>query len=152
MDCAFVTTELWIGPCPAVSADFQDLKLRGISVILSLQSEEDVEEEPGWEQAEARSAGIAFRNVPVTDFDALDLKIRLPLCVQVLDEMIRAGERVYLHCTAGVSRSPTVAAAYLHWCSNLPLEQALAQVTEARNCCPMGDVIRAAQWPVRSSD
>ncbi|HTS34655.1 MAG TPA: dual specificity protein phosphatase family protein [Candidatus Solibacter sp.] len=149
MDCAFVTTNLSVGPCPDDVADFEELKLRGISAILSLQSAEDVENDAGWEPATAQAAGLAFRNVPVMDFDSLDLKLRLPRCVQVLDEMVRAGQRIYLHCTAGVSRSPTVAAAYLHWCMNWPLDEALDHLKKMRNCCPLADVIRSAHWPAQ---
>jgi len=144
MDVSFITANLWVGPCPDEVSDFEQLKSRGITAILSLQSEEDVESGPGWEPKAARDAGLGFRNVPVTDFDSLDLKICLPRCVQVLDDMVKAGECVYLHCTAGVSRSPTVAAAYLHWRLNWPLEQALEHLRAARNCVPLGDVIRSA--------
>lgn len=146
MDFAFVTPDLYIGSCPDEVADFEELKACGISAILSVQSAEDVASEAGWEPAAAQAAGIAFRNMPVIDYDPLDLKMRLPRCVEVLDEMVHAGQRVYLHCTAGVSRSPTVAAAYLHWCLDWPLEQALEHLKGARNCCPLGDLIRRARW------
>jgi len=151
MNCASVIPELWIGPYPDDAADFEYLKSRGVTAILSLQTEEDLaHREPGWAESEARSAGLAFRNVPVTDFDVLDLRNKLPECVKALDELLRAGNTVYLHCTAGVSRSPTVAAAYLYWCRNRTLEDALRRVVETRNSVPVGDVIRRAEWPPRN--
>jgi protein-tyrosine phosphatase len=150
MRCAPVTPELWVGPYPDDRADFDFLKSQGITAILSLQTPEDLpQREPGWEESAAQSASLAFKNVPVTDFDTLDLKYQLPKCVKALDDLLSAGHRVYLHCTAGVNRSPTVAAAYLHWCLDWPLEQALAHVKEVRNCVPLGDVIQRAQRPAR---
>jgi protein-tyrosine phosphatase len=77
----------------------------------------------------------------VTDFDSLDLKRQLPVCVMVLDELVSAGYRVYVHCTAGVTRSPTVIAAYLHWKLHWPLEEGAE--SSARRW--LGDVIRRCQ-------
>ena len=93
----------------------------------------------------AEAAHFAFRQVRVIDFDVLDLKRQLPLCVMVLDELVAAGHGVYVHCTAGVTRSPTVRAAYLHWKLNWPLEKALNHLHAVRNCSPLGDVIRRCQ-------
>ena len=150
MNCASITPGLWVGPCPDDPADFEELKSLGVTAILNLQTAEDLpQREAGWAESAAKSAGLTFRNVPVIDFDSLDLKYQLPKCVKALDELLGAGHRVYLHCTAGVSRSPTVAVAYLHWCLNWPLEQALEHVREARNCVPLGDIIRRAQRPAR---
>jgi protein-tyrosine phosphatase len=127
--------------------DFEHLRSKGITVILSLQTVEDVGER-GLESEEsaAKSASLGFRNVPVADFDALELKRKLPACVTELKRQLKDGQTVYLHCTAGVTRSPTVAVAYLYWCLGWPLEQALTRVQEARNCCPLPDVIRRAHW------
>lgn len=151
MNCASITPDLWVGPWPEDSEDYEYLKAQGITAILSLQSEEDLEQRDAQSpENTARSFGLAFRNVAVTDFDALDLYYQLPKCVGALEDFFSAGHKVYVHCTAGVSRSPTVAAAYLHWCLDWPLEKALDHVKEARNCCPMGAVIRRAQWQPRN--
>jgi protein-tyrosine phosphatase len=88
-----------------------------------------------------------FLNMPVTDFDSADLQRRLPECVRALDGMLKAGHSVYVHCTAGVSRSPTVVVAYLHWCLEWPLAKALAHVKKIRDCCPNSEAIRHANWP-----
>ena len=44
------------------------------------------------------------------DFDRADLKLKLPASVTALNDLVESGETVYVHCTAGVSRSPTVVA------------------------------------------
>jgi protein-tyrosine phosphatase len=56
----------------------------------------------------------ALRRVPVRDFDAAELRSKLPECVRNLDGLLSAGHLVYLHCTAGINRSPTVAMAFLY--------------------------------------
>jgi len=50
---------------------------------------------------EKGEGGLAFRNMPITDFDSADLQHKLPGCVSALDGMIKAGHSVYVHCTAG---------------------------------------------------
>jgi protein-tyrosine phosphatase len=146
MKCDCVVPGLFVGSDPRYEEDFAGLRSLGITAILSLQTEDDCRES-GLEQERrsASSAGIAFQNVPVTDFDRMELQRRLPECVSALDELIRAGHAVYLHCTAGVNRSPTIAAAYLHWVQGYPLEDALARVENARRCVPDGEAIRRAR-------
>lgn len=146
MNFAVIVPNLLVGPQPCETADFEELKSYGVTAILSLQSEEDLNHRiAGWAEAEAGSAGMVFFNKPVLDFDMLDLKCRLPYCVKAVENLIKDGHTVYLHCTAGVNRSPTVAAAYLHWCLKWPLDQALRRVMEARECCPLGDLIHRAR-------
>ncbi len=147
MKCGCVTPTLFVGPDPQEDEDFEQLKALKITAILSLQTDED--QRPGaveYEERRATRAGLSFRNVPVRDFDPGDLERQLPRCVTVLDEMLKAGDTVYVHCRAGVSRSPTVAAAYLHWCLEWPLERAVAHVEASRDCCPNVEVIRSARW------
>jgi protein-tyrosine phosphatase len=62
--------------------------------------------------------GLAFESVPVKDFSNADPQLRLPKCVAALAHLLGQGHSVYVHCTARVSRSPSVVAAYLHWCSD----------------------------------
>lgn len=125
--------------------DFQQLKALGVTAILSLQTEEDVQEgaiESEW--SAANEAGMSFTNLAVTDFDRLDLLWKLPKCVAAVERILAAGDTLYLHCTAGVNRSPTVAVAYLHQCLQWSLEEALEYIRGYRNCCPDEDVIRRA--------
>lgn len=83
---------------------------------------------------------------PVRDFDTADLQRNLPLCVAVLDHMLKASHTVFLHCTAGTGRSPTVAVGYLHWCLAWPLDRALAHVRNCRDCSPNVEALRNARW------
>lgn len=148
LDCDRVTCNLLVGSYPLDSKEVEELRSVGITAILSLQTNEDLAERGiEWEKDAALAANLSFQSVPVSDFDAEDLQRKLPKCVVVLDRMLKAGHTVYLHCTAGAGRSPTVAAAYLHWCLAWPLEQAVAHVHEIRACSPNVEAIRRTRWP-----
>lgn len=148
MNCHRVLPDLFVGPDPRDSADFEALRSLKITAILSLQTKDDLRDRGfGWEREAARAAGLDFLNMPVTDFDSADLQHKLPECVKALDQMLKAGHSVYVHCTAGVSRSPTVVVAYLHWCFEWPLARAFSHVKKIRDCCPNSEAIRRANWP-----
>jgi len=149
MDCDRISDNLFVGSCLLDLKEVEELHSLGITAILSLQTEEDMGKRGiEWEEKAALTAKLAFRSVPVRDFDTADLQRKLPECVMALDGMLKAGHTVYLHCTAGTGRSPTVAAAYLHWCLAWPLERALAHVRGARDCSPNVEAIRSARWPI----
>jgi protein-tyrosine phosphatase len=136
MKCDRVIPHLFVGPAPLADDDFQQLKEMNVTAILSLQTDEDGQESAiESERSAAVEAGISFTNLPVTDFDRLELLWKLPECVATVERILTAGDILYLHCTAGVNRSPTVAAAYLHGCLHWLLEQALEHVRGGRNCC-----------------
>jgi protein-tyrosine phosphatase len=145
MECGCVQSNLFVGPGPSDEADFDQLRAMRITAILSLQTEEDVSS-GGLQSREKAAAqrGLVFRNVPVADFDRTQLRRRLRDCVATLDDLLKSGQVVYLHCTAGVSRSPTVAPAFLHWELGWRLDQAIAHLSTVRNCCPDAEIIREA--------
>src|ERR1700676_2767948 len=60
-----------------------------------------------------RSSGIALLRVLVKE-EQMELRVKLPGCVRTLDRLLATGHTLYLHRTAGVGRSPTIAIAYLH--------------------------------------
>jgi protein-tyrosine phosphatase len=149
MGCARVAQNLLVGSCPLDTNEVEELRSVGVTAILSLQTDEDTGERGiEWEKRAALAAKLTFRSMPVRDFDTADLQRKLPECVAALGRMLNAGHIVYLHCTAGRGRSPTVAAAYLHWCLAWPLERALAQVREVRDCSLNTEAIRCARWPI----
>ncbi len=147
MDYSKILPRLYLGSCPGSTADVDALRRIGITAIVSLQTEEDLEY---WGidgdrlAAHYRKLGIEVRRVPVRDFSPEDLRRELPRCVDVLDELLRSGHTVYVHCNAGVNRSPSVVIAYLHWIEQWDLEQALAHVRACRDCDPYLEAIQLA--------
>ena len=53
------------------------------------------------------------------------------------------GDRVYLHCNAGMNRAPTVAIAYLHVHHAMSLGAARDSVKQRRHCVPYMRVLEA---------
>lgn len=148
MKCHRVLPNLALGSSPKFGEDFQELKSLKITAILSLQTDEDrgyggIEEE----KTAADKAGLTFSSVPIEDFNRTELQTRLPVGVAALDRLLGQGHTVYVHCTAGVNRSPTVVAAYLHWRLGVDLLQALTHLHVCRDCLPDADAIRDARRP-----
>jgi protein-tyrosine phosphatase len=150
MDYAQLLGQLFLGSRPQTTADIDRLRLQsGITAVLNLQTDDDMRAvNLVWEPLEAhyRKSGIELCRVPVRDFDSVDLREKLPECVRALDNLLAANHSVYLHCTIGAARSPTVAIAYLHWCRAWDLEEAAAYVMGRWECSPNMEAVRLALW------
>jgi len=143
-----ILPNLYVGSCPINPADIDRLQQEfGISAVLNMQTDDDFAYWGiDWERLEThyRRQGIAVRRVPIHDFEPGDLRQNLVASVQALDELMRRGHTVYVHCSAGINRSPSTVVAYLHWIEGRSLEEAVAHVTRCRNCDPYVDAIRSA--------
>jgi len=150
MDYDQILPQLFVGSYPRTSDDIARLQTEcGITAVLNIQTDEDPRSlNLPWDalQAHCASCGIAFQNAPVRDGDTLELRDKLPGCVRALDELLKSGHTVYLHCTAGMNRSPTVAIAYLWWCRGWSLKDAAAHVARRRDCAPDLEALREAVW------
>ena len=143
-----VLPEVFVGSYPETEEDIDLLKTKlGVTAVLSLQTDEDLERLGcDWRrlQAHYRRSKILVRRVPVKDFDSEDLRKRLPDCVQALNELLRKDHTVYVHCTSGIGRSPSVAVTYLNWVQQCDLDKAVRHVMLARQCSPDLEAIRLA--------
>jgi protein-tyrosine phosphatase len=61
-----------------------------------------------------------------------------------LDGLLRAGHTVYVHCNAGMNRSPSTVVAYLHWVRGIGLDEAVEYVTSRHLSDPYVEAIRLA--------
>lgn len=132
---ARVLPTLYIGAAPATRDDAALLARRGVSAVLSLQTDGDLrnlgltwEVVLGWYRRE----GLAAERVPIEDWSPEAVIAHLSQAVEALERLLDAGHTVYLHCTAGVNRSPSVALAYLRRIRREPLGRALARITRSR--------------------
>jgi protein-tyrosine phosphatase len=145
-DHAFVLDQLAIGEYPTPE-DAKWLRTAcAFTVVVNLQDDVDIERKglslSGLQGAYAHS-GIRFFHIPIADGDGDELRRRLDDAVGLLAELIGAGERVYLHCNAGLNRAPTVAIAYLHVYGGHSLDAACSLVKARRPCVPYMRVLEA---------
>ena len=134
-----ILPQLLVGEYPT-PADAEWLRIdHGVSAVLSLQDDADLASK-GLRlrdlEAAYRQAAVAFHRIPIPDCDGDTLAARLDDAVGVLRSLFHAGDRVYLHCNAGLNRAPTVAIAYLHVERGVPLAAARDFVKQRRHCVP----------------
>jgi len=148
MDYTQVLDEVYVGSCPETHEEIGALKHHlGVTAVLNLQTDDDMERLGcDWPNlaAQYRREKIKVCRVPVRDFDADDLRKNLPKCVQVLGQLLRDEHTVYLHCTAGLGRSPSVVVAYMSWVQQCELDDAVQYVTRCRPSSPNVEAIRLA--------
>ena len=138
-DHAFVTDLLAIGEYPTPEDAPWLRSSPAISAVVCLQDDADLDRKglslPALQRAYA-AHGIGFHHVPVPDGDGDRLVARLDETVALVAGLIARGERVYLHCNAGLNRAPTVAIAYLHVHHGQALAAACEMVKAQRPCVP----------------
>jgi hypothetical protein len=118
----------------------------GITGLLSLQTDDDIARRGlSWAmlwQLYLR-AGITPVRIPIVDMDKRDLGKHLDSAVAALAGAIDSGQRVYVHCTAGLNRSPTVIIAYLVAHRSMSMDDANEWVQSRHECVPYPDVLKA---------
>jgi protein-tyrosine phosphatase len=116
----------------------------GITAVHNLQDDEDLALNGLRERelAEAcRDNGIKFVRTQIQDGSADAMAERLTDTLDALAQLIRSGERVYLHCNAGLNRAPTLAIAYLRAHDGMSLDEACAHVKQRRACGPFMTIL-----------
>lgn len=103
-----------------VTHDYQLVKSNNISHILSIGVPA-----PEYE-------GITSTFVNALDLEEFPIASILPQCIDVINDAKRQLKTVYVHCNAGISRSPTVVAAYLMQHDNLTSDEAVNRIREKR--------------------
>jgi protein-tyrosine phosphatase len=140
LDYNAIDDNFFVGTCPKDGGDIDKLsKDDRVTAILNLQHEEDIAKHNvniASIEAECNKLRIVYLRVPIHDHDTGDLTTNLPRAVGMLDKAISIDNRkVYLHCTAGAGRSPSVAAAYYFWFKGMDLHTADAFVRSKRPVC-----------------
>lgn len=143
-----ITRDLFVGSYPQSTVDIDQLH-RGprITAVLNLQTDDDFKvRKINWPALKAHylARDMSCHRIPIVDFDDDDLTRHLVSAAEFVDQFITAGHRLYVHCTAGMERSPSVIAAYLHWHAGLSLQQAVKTITDVRNCMPKTAIIQRA--------
>ncbi len=148
IDYDAILDHLFVGTYPRTRGDVHQLKSDdGITGVLNLQTDEDIRAcGLDWKRLSRhyQARGMEVERVPILDFDPIDLRARLGRAVDTLDGLMARHRRVYVHCTAGVGRSPAVAIAWLAWCRGWDLFEAVEFVKDKRRCAPYVEAIELA--------
>ena len=131
-----VRGDLVIGSCPMTPDDVTAIRSgTGATALLSLQTDEcrgafaidlDVI------RRACTRHDMAITIAPMRDFDPPDQRRNLPTAVAELLHLLALGNRVYVHCTAGINRAPLTVLAYLTYVEELSREDALARILAGR--------------------
>ena len=122
-----ISDQLWIGPTPSKS-ELEAIKAKDGPKVALLDLTRSIEEEKWCSQL-----GIFYDDrVPRIEDDYAPISIpKLKLVSRIVDDDISQGRKVYVHCKAGLGRSPTCAVAYLVHCGT-PLSEAKEMVQGKR--------------------
>jgi protein-tyrosine phosphatase len=136
--------DLLIGDYPR-EEDIEWLKQTyGITAVLNLQDDEDFQIK-GLDAAALQEAcqrhGVKFVRRPIPDGSADQVAQHLERALSDLKALVDGGERVYVHCNAGLNRAPTIAIAYLRAHRQMSLNEAMAHVKKRRACGPFMTVL-----------
>jgi protein-tyrosine phosphatase len=139
-----IRRELLIGEFPRVE-DIPWLKQEfAISAVQNLQDDEDLAIHGLRESELVRAyheSGIKIVRTPIQDGSADAMGERLDAALGALAELVGGGERVYLHCNAGLNRAPTLAIAHLRAHCQMSLDEACAHVKARRACGPFMTIL-----------
>ena len=141
---------LAVGCYPHAPEHVAFLKKHGVAAVLNLQSDRDLGQlgiiwSVMW-QFYMRE-GILVTRVPVIDFDRKDLLRSLDDAVEAIHAQVGAGRKTYVHCNAGMNRSPTSVIAYIAAHRELTIAQAVEWVSDRHRCIPYPDVLES--WAKR---
>jgi protein-tyrosine phosphatase len=147
MDYAQVLPKVFVGSHPHINEDIDSLQRDlGATAVLNLQTDEDmITADLNWKPLEShyQTSTLRLFRVPMKEEQAV-LREKLFECIHALERLLAAGHTVYLHCTAGIARSPTVAIGYLYYCLGWELDAAVDHVMRVRQCLPHLEALRLA--------
>ena len=116
--------------------DWRNLVNEGVSVVVSLQAERHDDETFGELQPDG------YLRLPTTDFSPPTIA-QLRMGAAFVDEAVRAGKIVLIHCHAGVGRSAMQCAAYLIY-SGMEINEAWQLLKSKRPVVYLNDRQQAA--------
>jgi hypothetical protein len=146
-----------VGTQPTKESDIDRLRdVEGVTCVFNTQQDKDMEY---WKvdfesvKRHMKKRDVKLERYPFVDFSADSLRDGLPAAAAALDASLRDGDVVYLHCTAGMGRSPGLAIAYMYWFLDEydTLDGAYEGLTSIRPCGPKKESIRGATCDILAS-
>ena len=114
---------IFLGPCSAASSK-AFLSTNLITHVLSV----------GASPAD-RVEGVEYDRISISDSPSSSITKVCDSACDIIDKALRSKNntgRIFIHCSAGISRSPMVVAAYLMKRRNMSLKAALKQIIQTR--------------------
>jgi len=133
-----ITESLFIGCYPHCKSDVLTLKNKGIRAVLNLQTKSDmIRNDIDWDRVRQHysDCGIKVMNVPIKDKDPSKIHNYFQLVANALAALkllLDKFGKVYVHCTYGIIRAPTIAILYLTTFNNLSIQDATNLVKHKR--------------------
>lgn len=121
-DWHWITDSIAVGSYP-LDAAFDEILVSGVTAIISLRIDE-----PDYDLTRFDR----YHLCPVNDMEPFPYE-RLVDAIRFLHAAVHDGHKVYVHCFAGMSRSPFVVACYLMLTRNIPFEEAVSLLQEVRD-------------------
>ncbi|KAK5994294.1 Dual specificity protein phosphatase 1 [Cladobotryum mycophilum] len=114
---------IFLGPCSAASSG-PFLQANSISHVLSIGA-----------TPAAKVDGVEYHRLAINDSPSSSITKVCDSACQIIDDALgskNCNGKILIHCSAGISRSPTVVAAYLMKRHDMSLKAALGQIIQAR--------------------
>jgi protein-tyrosine phosphatase len=114
-----------------------ELKSKNVRAVLSLQSRRDLRAfsiDPEQLKRLYEKHGIRAYNIEIMDMKLKDFVDRSQQAVRLLRQLVETYRTVYVHCTAGIYRSPQLVVLYLVQFEQFSVEQAVSFVKTRRPC------------------
>lgn len=146
---------LWVARAPRGPEDYALIRGLGVADIVTLQTEDEARSvglRPDVSFRLALAHGLREHRIGIEDFSPRDLAARTPDAAAVIAGLRARGRSVFVHCAAGLNRSPTVVAAVLAWTRGLDAREACARVVEAHPSHPDPEVVARALRVLKGRD
>lgn len=131
-----ITPHIVIGSCPISTDDLKRIHAEAkVSAVFSLQHNDCLNYWGIDYRAMSRNAkklGLTMARCPIRDFDIPDMRRQLPDAISKLAELLAAGHRTYVHCTAGLGRAPLTVLGYLTLIGDFVPEDAIRLILKGR--------------------
>ncbi|KAJ3640136.1 hypothetical protein Zmor_003452 [Zophobas morio] len=133
-DVNFITTGLYLGD-KYTAKDRRFLARTGFTHVLNAAEGID-EYQVNTNQHFYRSANITYLGIPGHDRPSWNISVYFDEAARFIDQAVKSGGKVLVHCVVGISRSATLVIAYLMICKGMNAAEALAYTFKRRRVYP----------------
>ena len=131
---------IFIGPYPQSEEDFKKISEKGINEIINLQTDDDIKARQinhELQKIQSKKYGININRYPIEDYCHEVMVSRLKGASDLLNDLLKKGKIVYVHCTAGMYRASSTVILYLVLYENYEINEAIEYCSKYRPIiCP----------------